>query len=486
MRARVIFVCQECGYESTKWLGRCPGCGAWNSLVEEPEAAAASGGGRSPVRAFGRSGGGLGPSALGDRPAGASAVPISDIALDETVRRDTGLAEFDRVLGGGIVPGSLILIGGDPGVGKSTLALAVAHHVAAGTERRRSDAGGPNAGAVLYVSGEESVRQTKMRAERLGAGASGLLVLAETDLAQIAARIDEVRPSVVVIDSIQTVYRADITAAPGSVAQIRECTGDLLRIAKADGGPAVLVIGHVTKEGAIAGPRVLEHMVDTVLYFEGERHHAYRVLRATKNRFGSTNEIGVFAMSGRGLTEVPDPSALFLAERPVGASGSAVVCAVEGTRPLLVEVQGLVTRTPFGMPRRTAAGVDYNRLLLLLAVLEKRAGLHLSDHDVYVSVAGGVRVDEPAADLGVALAVASSHRDRPVDAAAVAVGEVGLGGEVRAVSQIDRRVAEAAKLGFKRVVAPRANLAGLDDLRPGGVELIAIDHVAEALERCLA
>jgi DNA repair protein RadA/Sms len=412
------------------------------------------------------------------------------VVLAEAVRRRTGLPEFDRVLGGGIVPGSLILIGGDPGVGKSTLALAVAHRMAGREDgdRRgagRDDAASGEARTVLYVSGEESVRQTKMRAARLGADAAELLVLAETDLDQIAAQIDRIRPAVVVIDSIQTVYRADIAAAPGSVAQIRECTGDLLRIAKASGGPAVLVIGHVTKEGAIAGPRVLEHMVDTVLYFEGERHHAYRVLRATKNRFGSTNEIGVFAMSGRGLTEVADPSALFLAERPAGASGSAVICAVEGTRPLLLEVQALVTRTPFGMPRRTAAGVDYNRLLVLLAVLEKRAGLHLSDHDVYVSVAGGVRVDEPAADLGVALAVASSHRDRPVDAAAVAVGEVGLGGEVRAVSQIDRRIAEAAKLGFKKLVAPRANLAGLDEIRPSGIEVTPVEHVGEALERCL-
>jgi DNA repair protein RadA/Sms len=478
MRGRAVFACQECGYESSKWLGRCPACGAWNSLVEEPAESSSGGGRRSPAGGFGRGAGAPAPSA--------AAVRITDVALDEAVRRGTGLGEFDRVLGGGIVPGSLILIGGDPGVGKSTLALAVAQHIAARTAREFD--GGAAAAAderrpVLYVSGEESVRQTKMRAARLGADAPGLLVLAETDLDQIAVQIDRIHPSVVIIDSIQTVYRSDITAAPGSVAQIRECTGDLLRLAKADGGPAVLVIGHVTKEGAIAGPRVLEHMVDTVLYFEGERHHAYRVLRATKNRFGSTNEIGVFAMSGRGLTEVADPSALFLAERPAGASGSAVICAVEGTRPLLLEVQGLVTRTPFGMPRRTAAGVDYNRLLLLLAVLEKRAGLHLSDHDVYVSVAGGVRVDEPAADLGVALAVASSHRDRPVDAAAVAVGEVGLGGEVRAVSQIDRRVAEAAKLGFKRIVAPRANLAGLDDLRPGGLELTAVDHVAEALER---
>ncbi|HET7266395.1 MAG TPA: DNA repair protein RadA [bacterium] len=464
---RTVFVCQECGYESSKWLGRCPGCGAWNSLVEERVGPPAAG--RRPVREPGAAEGGRGAGAV-------EAVPIADVALDEAVRRGTGLPEVDRVLGGGVVPGSLILVGGDPGVGKSTLALAAAHHMA-----RASGAAGDRR-PVLYVSGEESVRQTKMRASRLGVDAPNLLVLAETDLDQIVSQIDRVRPSLVVVDSIQTVYRADVTAAPGSVAQIRECTGDLLRVAKTDGGPAVLVIGHVTKEGAIAGPRVLEHMVDTVLYFEGERHHAYRVLRATKNRFGSTNEIGVFAMSGRGLTEVADPSALFLAERPEGASGSAVVCAVEGTRPLLLEVQALVTRTPFGMPRRTAAGIDYNRLLLLLAVLEKRTGLHLSAHDVYVSVAGGVSVDEPAADLGVALAVASSHRDRPVDAAAVAVGEVGLGGEVRAVSQIDRRIAEAAKLGFRRVVAPRANLPGLDET-PAGLEITGVDDVAGALER---
>jgi DNA repair protein RadA/Sms len=464
---RAVFACQECGYESTKWLGRCPGCSAWNSLVEERMGPPA--GGRRRLGGEGEPDG---------RAVAAAAVPIADVALDDAVRRRTGLGEVDRVLGGGVVPGSLILVGGDPGVGKSTLALAVAHHMATSLESGR------DVRPVLYVSGEESVRQTKMRAARLGIDAPNLLVLAETDLDQIVAQLDRIRPALVVVDSIQTVYRADITAAPGSVAQIRECTGDLLRIAKTDGGPAVLVIGHVTKEGAIAGPRVLEHMVDTVLYFEGERHHAYRVLRATKNRFGSTNEIGVFAMSGRGLAEVADPSALFLAERPAGASGSAVVCAVEGTRPLLLEVQGLVTRTPFGMPRRTAAGIDYNRLLLLLAVLEKRAGLHLSAHDVYVSVAGGVRVDEPAADLGVALAVASSHRDRPVDGGAVAVGEVGLGGEVRAVSQIDRRIAEAAKLGFRRVVAPRANLAAIDEI-PAGVEITGVEHVAEALERLI-
>jgi len=458
---RVVYVCQACGYESPKWLGRCPNCTAWNTLVEEvlataPRASAGRG------RASGAGAGG--PSA--------AATPINEVTLGDEPRVAIGIGEVDRVLGGGLVPGSVVLIGGDPGVGKSTLALGIADRIA------------PTR-TVLYVSGEESARQTKMRASRLGVDAPRLLVLAETDLSRIIDQIAEVRPGLVVIDSIQTVYRPDLPGAPGSVGQIRECTGELLRVAKAEDGPAILVVGHVTKDGAIAGPRVLEHMVDTVLYFEGERHHAYRVLRATKNRFGSTNEIGVFAMSGRGLAPVPDPSALFLAERPRDAPGSAVVCAVEGTRPILLEVQALVTRTPFGMPRRTAAGVDYNRMLVLLAVLEKRAGLHLGACDVYVSVAGGVRVDEPAVDLAIACAVASSHRDRPVEAQTAVVGEVGLGGEVRAVSQITRRTVEAAKLGFRRAIVPRANLAGMDADEAGEIECVGVDRVSEALDLVL-
>jgi DNA repair protein RadA/Sms len=452
---RAVFVCQECGYESPKWLGRCPGCSAWNTLVEEPLSSSISARTRARLEA----------------PA-EPATPLAEVAIDEEARFSVGIGEVDRVLGGGVVPGSLVLIGGDPGIGKSTLALQIADRLA-------------HTRTVLYVSGEESVRQTKMRAARLGVAAARLLVLAETDLEAITAQIAEIHPDLVVVDSIQTVYRPDLPSAPGSVGQIRECTGDLLRVAKGTGGPAILVVGHVTKEGAIAGPRVLEHMVDTVLYFEGERHHAYRVLRATKNRFGSTNEIGVFAMSGRGLAEVSDPSALFLSERPADAPGSAVLCAVEGTRPLLLEVQALVTRTPFGVPRRTAAGVDYNRTLLLLAVLEKRAGLHLASSDVYVSIAGGVRVDEPAADLGVAVAVASSHRERAVDPSTVVVGEVGLSGEVRAVSQITRRVAEAAKLGFRRVILPRPNLAGMDE-DTKDTDLVGVERIGEALDLLLA
>ena len=449
---RVVYVCQECGYESPKWLGRCPTCDAWNTLVEEPVAAPRRGG---PPR----------PQAAREAP-----TPIGEVALDEEARLAVGIGEVDRVLGGGLVPGSLVLVGGDPGIGKSTLALQIAQRLA-------------QARTVLYVSGEESVRQTKMRAARLGVDAAGLLALAETDLEAIKGQIARVGPDLVVVDSIQTVFHPDFPGAPGTVGQIRECTGELLRVAKSEGGPSVLIVGHVTKEGTIAGPRVLEHMVDTVLYFEGERHHAYRLLRVTKNRFGSTNEIGIFAMSGRGLVEVSDPSALFLSERPVDAPGSVVVCAVEGSRPLLLEVQALVTRTPFGLPRRTAAGIDTNRMLLLLAVLEKRTGIHLAAFDVYVSVAGGVRIDEPAADLGVALAVASSHRERPADASTVAVGEVGLGGEVRAVSQIGRRVDEAAKLGFRRVILPRANLSGLEPA--GNVELVGVGEIGEALRLVL-
>ena len=445
--ARIRYTCQACGHASPKWLGRCPDCGEWNTFVEE---VAPAGGGR----------------ARSTTPA--EVVSIAEVSVQAEPRAVTGIGEFDRVLGGGIVPGSLVLIGGDPGVGKSTLVL--------GAAARLAGQGRP----VLYVSGEESARQTRMRAERLGTMPPGLLLLAENNLDVILQAIETRTPGLVVIDSIQSVYRPDIPAAPGSVGQVRECTGSLLAVAKGR-GISMLIVGHVTKEGQLAGPRVLEHLVDTVLYFEGDQHHTYRVLRATKNRFGSTNEIGVFEMGPQGLTEVLNPSTVFLAERPVATPGSTIVCALEGTRPLLLEIQALVTPTHFGMPRRTAAGVDYNRLVLLLAVLEKRAGLHLAMHDVYASVTGGLTVDDPAADLGVAVAVASAFRDRPVEQQTVVIGEVGLAGEVRAVRQVHQRVREAARLGFRRALIPRASGGEW----PSGVEIVSVGTVAETLAALL-
>jgi len=380
-------------------------------------------------------------------------------------RTPTGSSELDRVLGGGVVAGSVVLVGGDPGIGKSTLLMQMADRVARRANR------------VLYVSAEESIPQTKLRAERLGAAAPALLLLAESDLDAILEAATRLRPAVLIVDSIQTVFRGDVASSPGSVAQVRECAAAIVRMAK-EHGIATFIVGHVTKEGSLAGPRVMEHLVDAVLSFEGDRHHAYRVLRATKNRFGSTNEIGVFEMAGAGLVDVPNPSAAFLSERAASAPGSAVVCAMEGTRPLLVEIQALTTPTHFGMPRRTAAGVDYNRLLVLLAVLERRAGLHLASQDVYVSVAGGIAVDEPAADLGIAAAVASSLRNRPVDPQTVVIGEVGLAGEVRVVPQLDKRLAEAVRLGFQRAVVPRRE--GVHP--PASMTVVTVDRLTEALE----
>jgi DNA repair protein RadA/Sms len=433
---KIRYVCQSCGYESPKWMGRCPNCVGWNTLVEEAAADATVPpvGGRRIARARRVS----------------DPVLLAEVTPPPQGRLATGIAELDRVLGGGIVPGSLVLIGGEPGCGKSTLMTQVADRLGDGEH------------ATLYVTGEESLQQAKLRAERVGAASTRIWLLAETDLDTILETARRLRPAAMIVDSIQTMYRPDLPTSPGSVGQVRECASALLHLAK-DEGIAVLLVGHVTKEGAIAGPRVLEHIVDTVLYFEGEQHRAYRILRAIKNRFGSTNEIGVFEMHGSGLREVPNPSAAFLSERPEGASGAAVVCAMEGTRPLLVEVQALVRSAPFGTPRRTTAGLDYNRLQLLLAVLEKRAGLTLGTADVYASAAGGVRVDEPAADLGVALAVASSYRNRPLDARTVFVGEIGLAGEVRGVPRLGRRLAEAGKLGFRRAVVPAgAGPAGED------------------------
>ncbi|HEU4798262.1 MAG TPA: DNA repair protein RadA [bacterium] len=444
-KLRVQYVCQSCGHASPKWLGRCPECGEWNSLVEEAPAAAAH------VR------GAPSPSS--------APIPITDVPEATEPRVSTGMAELDRVLGGGLVQGSLVLIGGEPGVGKSTLLTMISQRLASAGR------------TVLYVSGEESTQQIKLRAQRLGVAARSLLLLAETNLDAIVDAAGKVQPQVLVIDSIQTVYKPDLASAPGSVGQVRESTADLLRLAKGS-GTAVLLVGHVTKEGQIAGPRVMEHIVDTVLYFEGDRQHAYRILRATKNRFGSTNEIGVFEMRAEGLREVANPSAAFLSERAREAPGSSVVCAQEGSRPLLVEIQALVTSTVFGMPRRTASGLDYNRMVVLLAVLEKRAGLHLSSQDVYVSVAGGLTIDEPAVDLGIAAAVASSLRNRPVDQTAVAIGEVGLAGEIRAVSQLGTRIAEAARMGFRRVVTPRA---GAEEQQRDGVETVPVEDLSEAL-----
>ncbi|QKG85625.1 DNA repair protein RadA [Kroppenstedtia pulmonis] len=448
------FVCQECGYESAKWLGRCPGCGSWNTMVEERET--------SQHKARGISGGNSGKAS--------PARPITQVVQLEQPRADTGIQELNRVLGGGLVPGSLILVGGDPGIGKSTLLLQASHRLAR--------LGMP----ILYVSGEESTEQTRLRADRLQALDPNLFVAAETDLNAVETLIDQVKPKLLVIDSIQTVYHPEITSAPGSVAQVRECTGRLMRWAKGR-GIAVIIVGHVTKEGAIAGPRMLEHMVDCVLYFEGERHHTYRVLRAVKNRFGSTNEIGLFEMRSLGLTEVENPSEMFLSERPSGVAGAAVAASIEGTRPVLIELQALVAPTSFATPRRMAAGLDHNRVTMIMAVLEKRLGMFLQNQDAYVNVVGGVRLDEPAVDLAVAVSLASSFRDQITRPKDVFIGEVGLTGEVRGVSRLEQRTAEASNMGFQRVILPAKNRRGWSP--PKQLEVIWVETVEEALEAAL-
>ena len=425
--SKSIFFCQECGYESAKWMGQCPACHAWNSFAEEVVSKKAAKGSASANRSAGK------------KP---QAKALSEIALDETSRITTGIGELDRVLGGGIVQGSMILIGGDPGIGKSTLLLQVCRNLAA-QERE-----------VLYVSGEESLQQIKMRAARIGSFTDSLKLLCETDLEEIEKTAERMHPGFLVIDSIQTMYNADVSSAPGSVSQVRESTAVLLRIAKTNNIP-VCIVGHVTKDGNVAGPRVLEHMVDTVLYFEGERQQTYRILRAVKNRFGSTNEIGVFEMRQEGLEEVPNPSEFMLDGRPEGASGSVVACSMEGSRPIMIEIQALVCRTNFGFPRRTANGTDFNRVNLLMAVLEKRGRMNLSQHDAYVNITGGVRMSEPAVDLGILLALASSYRDVPVGDDMVVFGEVGLSGEIRSVPMAEQRVREAQKLGFRRVILPK-------------------------------
>ncbi len=455
-KTKTRYVCQACAYASPKWLGRCSNCGEWNTFVEEIVAA------RTPVKAR---------VSAAQRHHSATSTPpqpLAAIDLGEETRLLTGVAEFDRVMGGGIMHGSLTLVAGDPGIGKSTLMTELGKYL---PDRR-----------VLYVTGEESLRQVKIRAQRLGVTSENLLLFAETNVEEIIAAAQEAQPDVLIIDSIQTVFRPDVQSAPGSVSQVRESASALMQFTKSM-DVATFLVGHVTKAGSIAGPRILEHMVDTVLYFEGDRHHAYRVLRAVKNRFGSTNEIGVFEMRDTGLHEVANPSEIFLSERRYGASGSTVVCALEGTRPVLVEVQALATATAYGTPQRTVAGFDLRRLQLLLAVLEKREGLRLSTYDVFLNVAGGVRLEEPAVDLGVVVAVASSFRDIPTDTTAVLIGEVGLGGEVRTVSQLELRLKEAAKLGFERAVVPKNNLKGFTP--PKRIEVLGVDRLHEVLDLVL-
>jgi DNA repair protein RadA/Sms len=452
-KVRTVFACQACGLESSKWLGRCPDCGEWNSFVEErQEAPPPAGRGRPSQPGF---------------PAGTSRPKAFDaVDAGEEARVPSGIDEFDRVLGGGIVPGSLVLIGGEPGIGKSTLLLQVAHLL------------GRTHGSVLYVSGEESERQIRLRGERLGIAGGGLFLMAETSLEHILEEVDELKPAALVVDSVQTVFSSRFPSAPGSISQVREVATQLLFVAKGR-GITTFLIGHVTKDGSIAGPKSLEHIVDTVLYFEGEKRQHHRIVRAVKNRFGAVSELGVFEMTGAGLVPVANPSALFLAERQAGAPGSAVVATMEGSRPLLVEVQALVSPTSFGTPRRMSLGIDPNRTSLLLAVLEKRVGLELLGDDVFVSVAGGLEVDEPAADLGVASAIASSFRNRPLPAHTVVFGEVGLGGEVRGAGQSGPRIREAAQMGFTCCVLPARNVP--DDAEPG-LRLSGVSSLEEALE----
>jgi DNA repair protein RadA/Sms len=450
--SRQVFVCQECGSQQPKWMGKCPDCGGWNSFAEENNSGTAE---ESSPR------GGM------FRMREAKPLVYNEIESQEDSRQTSGISEFDRVLGGGIVPGSLVLIGGDPGIGKSTLLLEVSDKLAT------------NFGDVLYVSGEESERQIKLRGERLGINPARLFILAETCLERVFQEIDRLNPRAVVVDSVQTVFSLKLESAPGSVSQVREVAGQFLMLAKNRSLP-VFLIGHVTKDGSIAGPKTLEHIVDTVLYFEGERHHNHRIIRAVKNRFGAANEIGVFEMTGRGLVPVLNASGLFLNERPVGVSGSVVTACIEGTRPMLVELQALVTSNKYGTSRRMTQGVDSNRVALLMAMLEKRVGMNVLADDVFVNVAGGITIEEPAADLGIVAAIASSFRNVPVDSESAVFGEVGLAGEVRATSHASVRVREAYAMGFRRCVIPGGNVAGLE--YDDGIEVIGVRNVADALD----
>jgi DNA repair protein RadA/Sms len=450
MKKETLFVCQNCGHSTGKWLGKCPECGEWNSLVEEKS---------QPTRRSGVRNG----FKLRD----ISAVPFTEIESQDDVRIPSGVTEFDRVLGGGIVPGTLVLIGGDPGIGKSTLLLQVADKLSA-------------AGAlVLYISGEESERQIKLRGERLAVEAKNVFILPETNLENISNEIERLKPGVIIVDSIQTVFSSAIESAPGSVSQVREVAHQFLLLAKNRGIP-IFLIGHITKDGSIAGPKVLEHIVDTVLYFEGERHHNHRIVRAVKNRFGAANEVGVFEMTGTGLMPVANPSQMFLQERPQNVAGSIVTACMEGTRPLLVEIQALVSGTKYGTGRRMTQGLDQNRVALMIAMLEKRAGLQLTGDDVFVNIAGGLEVDEPAVDLGVVTAIVSSFKNLTIDPHTAVFGEIGLTGEVRGAMQASVRAREAQALGFKKIVLPASNVAGLERLL--GVRVVGVKSVDEALD----
>lgn len=448
-KSRTVYICKQCGYESVKWNGRCPGCGEWNTL-EETEIHPAprhAGAGRATASA-------------------ATIVSITDIATDTDVRYHTGAKELDRVLGGGLVKGSLVLLGGDPGIGKSTLLLQICEFM--GDEH-----------TILYVSGEESVRQLKLRAERLQVNSPNLYIVAQTDAEEIASLIAANKPEIVIIDSIQTMSIGAIASTPGSITQVRECTNLFMRLAKAEEIP-IFLVGHVNKDGAIAGPKVMEHIVDTVLYFEGERHLSYRILRAVKNRYGSTNEIGVFEMQDNGLREVDNPSMMLLSGRPMHVSGTCVVCTMEGSRPILAEVQALVTKTGFGNPRRMATGFDYNRMSIILAVLEKRTGFFFGNLDVYINVVGGLRLDEPAADLAVALALYSGLCDKPLHERLMAFGEIGLAGEVRSVSHVLARLREGQRLGFTQCILPKQAMKALGDVSGIGIDLIGVSSIKQA------
>ena len=447
-KIKTIFFCQNCGHQSPKWLGRCPSCGEWNQFVEEE------------IRKIDSED----PFQIGFD---GSPLPIDAIELDDKERIEIGIAEMDRVLGGGIVKGSSVLVGGDPGIGKSTLLLQILENLAQKGLK------------VFYVSGEESAQQIKLRGRRVGASSKNLLIYVEISLEAILRQIEDIKPEVVVVDSIQTIYSSKFSSAPGSVGQVRESSGRLILLSKKTGIP-IFLIGHVTKDGAIAGPKVLEHMVDAVLYFQGDSGHAFRIIRGVKNRYGPTNEIGVFEMRENGLSEVSNPSALFLSERPEGAAGSIVVPSMEGTRPILVEIQSLVSETSFGMPRRTTIGVDHNRVSLLVAVLDKICGLHIVNHDIFINVAGGVKLNEPAIDLGIVSSIVSGFLGRPIDAGTVVCGEVGLTGEVRGVGQMEARIKEAAKMGFDRCILPKAMVS--DILPETDMALIRISNLKELVD----